>query len=117
LLLFLVRLLMNAAVDLAGRKNWLYLRSAIARERGIRAYRAWVPLERIRPANVPQREWEELFAWPANNKPPYPALAHRMLRGVFSYGAMLLTGALFLQFFTPFPVLTWIIGWPTAMPR
>ena len=101
---------MNAAVDLAGRKNLLYLRSAIARERGIRAYRAWVPLERIRPANVPQREWEELFAWPANNKPPYPTLAHRMLRGVFFYAAVLLTGALFLQFFTPFPVLTWIIG-------
>jgi hypothetical protein len=117
LLLFLVRLLMNAAVDLAGRKNLLYLRSAIARERGIRAYRAWVPLERIRPANVPQPEWEELFAWPANNRPPYPPLAHRVLRSVLFYSAILLIGALLLQFFTPFPVLTRIIGWPTAMPR
>ncbi len=116
LLLFLVRLLITAAVDFAGRYNLLYLRSAIARERGIGAYRAWVPFERIRPTNVPQREWEESFAWPANNKPPYPPLAHRMLRGLFFYGAILLIGALLLQFFTPFAVLTWIVGWPTAKP-
>ena len=116
LLLFLVRLLIGAAVDFVGRHNLLYLRSAIARERGIGAYRAWVPFERIRPANVSQREWEESFAWPANNKPPYPALAHRMLRGLFLYGAMLLIGAFLLQFFTPFAVLTWIVGWPTAKP-
>ena len=116
LLLLLVRLLINAAVDFIGRYNLLYLRSAIARERGIGAYRAWVPFERIRPANVPQREWEESFAWPANNKPPYPPLAHRMLRGLFFYGAILLIGAFLLQFFTPFAVLTWIVGWPTAKP-
>jgi hypothetical protein len=116
LLLFLVRLLINAAVDFVGRYNLLYLRSAIARERGIGAYRAWVPFERIRPANVPQREWEESFAWPANNKPPYPPLAHRTLRGLFFYGAIFLIGAFLLQFFTPFAVLTWIVGWPTAKP-
>ena len=116
LLLFLVRLLIGAAVDFVGRHNLLYLRSAIARERGIGAYRAWVPFERIRPANVSQREWEESFAWPTNNKPPYPPLAHRMLRGLFLYGAMLLIGAFLLQLFTPFPVLTWIVGWPTAKP-
>jgi hypothetical protein len=116
LLLFLVRLLISAAIDFAGRNNLLYLRSAIARERGIGAYRAWVPFERIRPANVSQREWEESFAWPANNKPPYPPLAHRMLRSALFYGAMLSIGAVLLQFFTPFPVLTWIVGWPTAKP-
>jgi hypothetical protein len=116
LLLFLVRLLVHAAIDLAGRTNLLYLRGAIARERGIKAYRAWVPLEKIRPANVPQREWEECFAWPADNRPPYPPLAHRVLRGVFLYGMMVLIGVLLLQFFTPFPVLTWIVGWPTAKP-
>jgi hypothetical protein len=116
LLLFLVRLLVTVAVDLAGRNNLLYLRRVIARERGIRAYRAWVPLERIRPANVSQREWEESFAWPANNKPPYPPLANRLLRGVFLYGTMLLIGIFLLQVFTPFPVLTWIVGWPTAKP-
>jgi hypothetical protein len=116
LLLFLVRLLVTVVVDLAGRNNLLYLRRVIARERGITAYRAWVPLERIRPANVSQREWEESFAWPANNKPPYPPLANRLLRGVFLYGTMLLIGIFLLQVFTPFPVLTWIIGWPTAKP-
>ena len=116
LLLFLVRLLVTVAVDLAGRNNLLYLRSVIARERGIKAYRAWMPLERIRPANVSQREWEESFAWPADNKPPYPPLARRLLRGVFLYGTMLLIGIFLLQFFTPFPVLTWIVGWPTAKP-
>jgi hypothetical protein len=116
LLLFLVRLLVTVAVDLAGRNNLLYLRRVIARERGIKAYRAWVPLERIRPANVSQREWEESFAWPANNKPPYPPLANRLLRGVFLYGTMLLIGIFLLQVFTPFPVLTWIVGWPTAKP-
>ena len=30
------------------------LRNAIARERGIAAYRAWLPFERIRPVNIPQ---------------------------------------------------------------
>jgi hypothetical protein len=116
LLLFLVRLLVTVVVDLAGRNNLLYLRRVIARERGITAYRAWVPLERIRPANVSQREWEESFAWPANNKPPYPPLANRLMRGMFLYGTMLLIGIFLLQVFTPFPVLTWIIGWPTAKP-
>jgi hypothetical protein len=116
LLLFLVRLLVTVVVDLAGRNNLLYLRRVIARERGIKAYHAWVPLERIRPANVSQREWEESFAWPANNKPPYPPLANRLLRGVFLYATMLLIGIFLLQVFTPFPVLTWIVGWPTAKP-
>ena len=72
LLWWLLRLLIAAAVDFAGRHNLLYLRRAIARERGILAYRAWVPFERIRPADIPQQDWEEAFAWPANNLPPYP---------------------------------------------
>jgi hypothetical protein len=62
LILFLARLLIIAAVDFAGRHNLLYLRSAIARERGIGAYRAWIPLERIRPADISQRAWEEAYA-------------------------------------------------------
>jgi hypothetical protein len=116
LILWLVRLSIIAAVDFAGRHNLFYLRSAIARERGIGAYRAWVPLERIRPDHIPQRDWEERFAWPANNEPPYPPLAHRILRGILFYAAAILIVALLLQFFTPFPVLTWIIGWPAAKP-
>jgi hypothetical protein len=112
LVLWLLRLLIVAAVDFAGRHNLLYLRKAIARERGILAYRAWEPFERIRPPEIPQRDWEEAFAWPPNNEPPYPPLRHRMLRGILFYAATILIAALLLQFFTPFPVLTWIIGWP-----
>ena len=108
LILFLVRVTISAVVDLVGRSNAFWLRNAIARERGIVAYRAWVPFERIRPANIPQEKWEETFAWPADNKPPYPPLAHRILREVISYVAVVLAAAVLLQVFTPFPVLTWI---------
>ena len=112
--LWLVRLLISAGVDFAGRHNLFYLRSTIARERGIGAYRAWVPFERIRPPDVSQREWEEAFAWPPNNRPPYPPLGHRVLRGFLFYAAVVVIGAFLLQYFTPFPVLTWIVGWPAA---
>jgi hypothetical protein len=114
LILFLVRLMIKNAVDFAGRSNFLYLRNVIARERGIEAYRAWLPLERIRPTHVSQRDWEETFAWPPNNRPPYPPLRHRIIRGVLSYVALVAIVAFLLQFFTPFPVLTWILGWPAA---
>ena len=116
LILYLVRLMIIAVVDFVGRSNLLYLRNAIARERGIGAYRAWVPLERIRPAHISQQEWEQTFAWPADNKPPYPPLGHRITRGVLFYGAMILIAAFLLQFLTPFPILTWIFGWPAAKP-
>jgi hypothetical protein len=115
-ILWLARLLAIAAIDFAGRHNLFYLRSAIARERGIGAYRAWVPLERIRPDHISQRDWEEAFAWPADNKPPYPPLGHRMLRALLFYVAMIVIAACLLQFLTPFPVLTWIFGWPAPKP-
>jgi hypothetical protein len=108
LMLFLVRVTIRAMVDFIGWSNVFGLRNAIARERGIAAYRAWVPFERIRPANIPQDKWEEAFAWPANNNPPYPPLAQRMLRGVMSYVTVILIAAVLLQVFTPFPVLTWL---------
>jgi hypothetical protein len=91
-----------------GRTNLFYLRNAIARERGIAAYRAWVPFERIRPVNIPQEKWEETFAWPANNEPPYPALVHRILQAVISYVVVILVAAVLLQVFSPFSVLTWL---------
>jgi hypothetical protein len=116
LILSLVRLMLKNAVDFAGRSNFLYLRNAIARERGIEAYRAWLPLERIRPTHISQQDWEETFAWPPNNRPPYPPLRYRIIRGILSYGALIVIVAFLLQFFTPFPVLTWIIGWPPAKP-
>jgi len=108
LILFLLRITIRGVVDLVAWSNAFGLRNAIARERGIAAYRAWVPFERIRPDNIPQEKWEETFAWPANDKPPYPPLTQRVLRGVISHVAMILVAAVLLQFFTPFPALTWL---------
>jgi hypothetical protein len=108
LILFLARVTIGAVVDLVGWSNAFGLRAAIARERGIAAYRAWVPFERIRPADIAQEQWEAAFAWPANNQPPYPPLAQRMLRGAISNVAVVLAAAVLLQVFTPFPVLTWL---------
>jgi hypothetical protein len=112
LLLFLMRVAIRAMVDFIGWSNLFGLRNAIARERGIAAYRAWVPFERIRPANIPQEKWEEAFAWPADDSPPYPPLAQRLLRGAMSYVIVVLVAAVLLQLFTPFPVLTWLSKLP-----
>jgi hypothetical protein len=108
LILYLIRLAITKMIDFVGRTNLFYLRNAIARERGIAAYRAWVPFERIRPVNIPQEKWEETFAWPANNEPPYPALVHRILQAVISYVVVILVAAVLLQVFSPFSVLTWL---------
>jgi hypothetical protein len=109
-ILALLRFAITKMIDFFGRTNLFYLRNAIARERGIAAYRAWVPFERIRPVNIPQEKWEETFAWPADNEPPYPSLARRILQGAISYLAVLLVAATLLQLFTPFPALTWLGG-------
>src|SRR6516165_6556710 len=101
-------MVVSKVVDVIGWSNLFGLRNAIARERGIAAYRAWVPFERIRPASIPQEKWEETFAWPANNEPPYPPLSQRILRVAISYVAVLLAAAVLLQMFTPFPVLNWL---------
>jgi hypothetical protein len=108
LILSLLRVVTSKVVDFVGWSNLFGLRNAIARERGIAAYRAWVPFERIRPVSIPQEKWEETFAWPANNEPPYPPLTQRILRGVISYVAVVLGAAVLLQVFTSFPVLTWL---------
>jgi hypothetical protein len=107
-ILYIAKVIVLAVVEFVARYNIFYLRSAIARERGIEAYRAWLPLERIRPAHIPQEKWEEAFAWPANNRPPYPSLTHRIVRVVVSYAVVLAIIAILLQEFTPFPVLTWL---------
>jgi hypothetical protein len=108
LIVFLVKAVIRAAAELVARSNAFGLRNAIARERGIAAYRAWLPLERIRPAHIAQEKWEERFAWPADDKPPYPPLTHRVARAIVTYLAVLLTIAALLQAFTPFPALTWL---------
>jgi hypothetical protein len=108
LIFFVLRVATRAAIDIVGWSNFLWLRSTIARERGIAAYRAWLPLERIRPPDCPQEKWEQQFAWPADNQPPYPSLPQRMLRGAISYVAVFGGAAVLCQLFTPFPVLTWL---------
>lgn len=108
LILFLIRLMFRSMVDFVGWCNLFGLRNTIARERGIAAYRAWEPLERIRPADIPQARWEEAFAWPADNRPPYPPLPRRILRGLMGYVIVAFVAAVLLQTFTPFPVLTWL---------
>lgn len=105
---FLLRLATAFVIDMIGSSNFLWLRSTIARERGIAAYRAWLPLERIRPRDVPQGKWEETFAWPPGDAPPYPPLSRRIARAVATYALVFGGAAVLIQLFTPFPVLTWI---------
>jgi hypothetical protein len=95
-------------VDFAGRKNLFGLRNAIARERGIEAYRAWEPLEKIRPTEIPQEMWEEQFAWPADNTPPYPGIWRRLLFEVASFVLVVMLVTVLLQEFTPIPALVWL---------
>ena len=109
-ILFLVRVAITGVVDLIGRNNLFWLRNAIAYERGVRAYRAWLPFERIRPAHIPQQEWEQAFAWPANNQPPYRSLPRRIFRGIVFYVVLALLAAILLQAFTRFSILTWLAG-------
>ena len=49
LIFYVLRMTLRGALDLVGPTNFLWLRNTIARERGIVAYRAWLPLERIGP--------------------------------------------------------------------
>jgi hypothetical protein len=105
---FVLRHVVRKIIDFIGWSNFLWLRSTIAHERGITAYEAWLPLERIRPDDCPQEQWEQEYAWPADNKPPYPPWPKRMLSAAFSYVIVLGGAAVLLQYFTPFPVLSWI---------
>lgn len=107
LILWLLRMALVAIANIVGRYNVFWLRNAIARERGIAAYRAWEPFERIRPPDIPQPVWEERFAWPANDRPPYLPLAQRIIRGTIGYVVVIAAVAAALEFFTPFPVVTW----------
>src|SRR5579863_1256851 len=109
LIALVLRAVMRRFVDVAGRHNFLWLRNPIARERGIAAYRAWEPLETIRPAHIPQAKWEETFAWPPDNKPPYPPLAKQIAYGLVAYLVVAAVAIVLLQVFTPFPVGSWLI--------
>jgi hypothetical protein len=107
LILFLFRALTRAIVEVMARTNAFGLRNAIARERGIAAYHAWLPLERIRPAHVPQQVWEEKFAWPADNRAPDPPRVQRILFGILGYAACIFILLIVLDVFAP-SVLTWL---------
>jgi hypothetical protein len=109
LIFSLARTAVRLLVDFAGRKNVFWLRSTIARERGIDAYRAWLPLEKIRPAQVRQQEWEETYAWPRDNKPPYPPLPKRMLRTIAAYLGVFFILIVLLQVLTPLPAFRWLV--------
>jgi hypothetical protein len=108
LVLFLARAAIAAMIEFMARHNAFGLTNTIARERGIAAYRAWLPLERIRPPHVAQDIWEERFAWPADNRPPYPPLWRRVMRAILTYTLVLAAVAALFQAFTPFPLLTWV---------
>jgi hypothetical protein len=108
LALWLLRVAFRAALDVAGRTNAFGLRNAIARERGIAAYRAWEPFEKIRPSGISQPEWEATYAWPADNRPPYPPLAQRLAFSLLVNLFVAIAILVLLQVFTPFPVLTWL---------
>lgn len=107
-ILYILRVITAGLVFVVARTNAFGLRSAIARERGIAAYRAWLPFERIRPADISQSQWEETFAWPPDNKPPYPSLFRRVLSEVASYIVLIVLLVVLLQIFTPFPAVRWI---------
>ena len=110
LMLSICGMVLRSLIDFAGRRNFLWSRNPIARSRGIAAYRAWLPLERIRPAHISQQAWEEQFAWPPDNKPPYLPLGQRVLRAsvVYTFVAVLLLAG--IQFFTPFHVFSWLVA-------
>jgi len=107
LIFYFLRTALTVVLDRIARTN-AWLRNSLARERGIAAYRAWEPLEAIRPPNIPQEKWEETYAWPPNNKPPYPPLVQRLLRDAVSYVVVILILAALLQWLTPLPVLSWL---------
>ncbi len=108
-ILWLARIATRLLVDFIGRRNILWLRTMVARDRGIEAYRAWLPLERVRPAHIPQQEWEEAYAWPRDNRPPYPPLLQRALRVIAIYLGLFAVIVVLLQFFSPLPALDWLV--------
>jgi hypothetical protein len=109
MILLLLRLAVRMVADFFGRHNAFGLRNAIARERGIVAYRAWLPLERIRPSHIPREQWEENFAWRADDRPPYRPLAQRLLLGAASYALVLLIVTALLWVYVP-SVLKKLVG-------
>jgi hypothetical protein len=114
LMLYVLRAIGRLIVELIARSNLLGLRTLIARERGIGAYQAWLPLERIRPSDIPQGVWEERFAWPADNNPPYRPLIQRVALTLLSYAIGLTLIAIALEQFAP-TIFNWLAGIANAI--
>jgi hypothetical protein len=98
----------RTAISTLARWNIFWLRNTIARERGIAAYRAWVPFEKIRPPHIAQAQWEEKFAWPASGEPPYPSAARRIAGALAANLFAIVVILILLQAFTPISALTWL---------
>lgn len=109
-ILWVLRVLIRAVVDLVGRSNAFGLRNAIARERGIAAYRAWVPFDRIRPRHISEAQWEAIYAWPPDGRPPYPPLMQRVVFALCVNIAVVAAILILIQLLTPFPVVTWLVA-------
>jgi hypothetical protein len=58
-------------------------------------------------SDIPPQQWEETYAWPADNESPYSPLGQRILWSVLIYVPVILAAAIALQVFTRFPVLNW----------
>src|SRR5262245_31875479 len=108
LIVLLAKATTGHVVELVARTNAFGLRNAIARERGIAASRAWIPVESIRPGHIAPATWGETIGWRRDGPPPYPPLTHRVVRAVVTYLALVLIIGALLEAFTPFPVLTWL---------
>jgi hypothetical protein len=65
-------------------------------------------LESIRPASIPQERWEETYAWPLDNKPPYPPRIYQFMRAVAIYVVAVAIIAVLLQELTPFAAVNWL---------
>ena len=109
LILFLLRIAIRLVVDLLGWSNAFGLRNTIARERGIAAYRAWVPLERIRPADRSAGAMGGDIRLARRQQAALSAAGAADLRGAVQLSDRALSAwRVLLQIFTPFPVLTWL---------
>jgi hypothetical protein len=72
-------------------------RNAIARERGIAAYRAWVPFERIRPDNIPRRKNGKRHLLGRQQQTTLPSASATHTARVISYVAVILVAAVLLR--------------------
>jgi hypothetical protein len=64
---------------------------------------------------MPEAQWEAIYAWPPDGRPPYPPLMQRFVFGLTINIAVVAAILILLQLFTPFPVVTWLVALLKAM--